>query len=837
MGAFNPHFVPSCSLRPHLGIVGLWVFAAIGVANPAAAQRQPMSVGEMLELLKDAPGNGYQWAGSTWSSDSARQGKCVLVPPDSTEGCPDECDYPNGDASGGTITGSDCAGLVSKAWQLGGPQSVDKPAKVRFGARAFRTSSVDWDVVDFADLQPGDSVSNGDHVMFFDRKEGEKYYWYEAMGCRWGIVHGARRTFTKSSWIAARRKDISADRECSTNTCSGHGACSRGICTCQTGYTGRDCEQCVSEYVGYPICHVPAIQCTPQGELRCGNRVTINPSMGNSQLAAYSCSLINPGGAELVYQFRPTATGKATVNLEGGGALALLRDTCAAEACVMANTGPIEFEFKRDLPMFVAVESAGANGDLTLTVDCSTGPWIGDACTDDSGCKMNKADGTALSGFCHKLAGESTGFCSLDCTNTNGCPDLLPEKAATACIARPAAPTSGLCVSTQSTLNAYCGSIPGTSKQTLPRFKRPEANAQVCAPRPAGVPACLGSIGGRVLDAATRTPLAGVQISASGTSSQSTTTNPLGEFLFERVPCQSLTLVYSAPGYAATSAFATSKHETTTDVSDVLLARDSGCAEATNIRGFVTDGAAAEPKAIPYATVELRRGVDARQGDVVRTAFTESDGSFNLSDLSPGSYTATILAEKFSSTWTNQTACEAETDAGNVSVIPQQAQAPMRIALRWVRPPDLDLHIQLPNGEEVYYRDECRGSSTEPPFVTLDIDREDPAGPEVITVYRYMPGTYSIFVQNFSQQVRTIFFGDDDPLLHDVSFANAEASVTVYGPDGKDLAHFAPPAGTGYFWDVFSFDGGNSGAISTVQRLTNAHKNPDTEYSTDHCGP
>lgn len=796
-----------------------------------------MSVAEMMLLLKDAPGNGYQWAGSTWSGDPSHRGKCELVPPDSTIGCDRECTYPGGDVKGGTLTGSDCSGLVGKAWQLGGPQPIEQPMSIHYRASDFTKPANDWNVIALDDLQQGDAVSSGGHVMFFDRMNDDKYIWYEAQDCKHGIVHGSRRKFDTSKWVASRRKDVIAARECSETTCSSHGECAQGLCTCQDGYTGTDCAQCSAGFVGYPTCHVPAEQCVPQGELRCGNKVTVTPSQGSSRLASYDCEVANSAGPELVYQFRPTSSGRATVRLEGGGSLAVLRDTCAAEACIASDTQQVVFDYARGLTAFVAVESAGASGDVTLSIECDTGPWIGDPCSDDSGCKMNKADGTPLTGFCSKLEGESVGFCSLDCTNTNGCPDLLTVKAPTACIATSKDPTRGMCVATQSNLNRYCDSVPGTTKQSIPKFKRSEVTAQVCAPRPEGVPACQGSIGGRILDATTGAPIQGGQISTVGDSSHSAVTNDRGEYLIPGVPCQTLSLTFGAAGYASAAAFATTTKDTETAVSDIMLTPESGCAKSTMVRGFVTDGAAEESKAVPGATVELRRGVDARQGEIVKSVTTDSDGAFSVADLSPGSYTATVLANRFSSSWTNQVACDEVSDAGNVSIVPQQDQAVMRIALRWSAPPDLDLHVQLPNGEEVYYRDECRGALNTPPYATLDIDREVTVGPEVVSIYRYMPGTYTVFVHNFSQQVRTIFFGEDDPAIHDVSFASASASVAVYGPDGKELAHFTPPAGSGYFWDVFSFDGGASGAISRLQRLTNEHKNPDTEYSEEHCGP
>jgi uncharacterized protein YfaP (DUF2135 family) len=813
----------------------------LALATPALAARQPMSVADMLTLLKDAPGNGYQWGGSTWSADPARQGKCVLDPPDNDNGCPKECTYPGGDQAGGSVTGSDCAGLVSKAWQLGGPQSIETPVSRRFGSGSFTASNSDWDVVDIDSLQQGDSVSNGNHVMFFDTNESGKPVWYEATGCKWNIQHHSRSKFDKAKWTAARRKDLVAPRTCTETTCSGHGTCNAGACSCTAEFSGTDCEQCAKGYFGYPSCHLPNAQCAPQGELKCGQEVTINPSQGTSQLSAYGCSVANAGGAELVYQIRSQTTGDVTLTLEGGGSLALLRDSCAAEACIASDPAQLKFQYRPGNPFFVAVESAGATGDVKLRVECgaSNSPWIGDPCTDDAACKMTKRDGTQLTGFCSKLAGETQGFCSLDCTNTNGCPDLPSNKAPTFCIADPTNLARGMCVATQSDLNAYCGSVPGTTKQTLVKFNRPETTSNVCAPRPAGVAACEGNVGGRVLSAATGAPIAAAAISAviSGTP-LTAMSGSNGEFLIEHAPCGSYDITIGALGYQDARIPSYSiKQDATGRVSDVLMVASGGCAQSTSIRGFVTDGATQAASPLAGATVELRNGVDSVAGATVGTATTAADGSFAIAGLAPGNYTARVMAASYSTAATNQVACNSDNNAGNVTVVPQEASAMMRIVLRWSKPPDLDLHVQLPNGNDVYYRPECRGSATQPPYTTLDVDRTTAVGPEVVSVFRYMPGTYTVFVHNFSQQVRTEFFGDDDPAIHDVSFANASATVVVYGPNGSEIAHYSPPSGTGYFWDVFSFDGGASGKISPVQRLSNGHKNPDVEYSSTECGP
>jgi CHAP domain/Stigma-specific protein, Stig1 len=55
---------------------------------------------------------------------------------------------------------------------------------------------------------------------------------------------------------------------CATETCSSHGTCSGGACTCATPYAGVHCEQCAAGYELYPTCSPVAPSCVG---VRCGD--------------------------------------------------------------------------------------------------------------------------------------------------------------------------------------------------------------------------------------------------------------------------------------------------------------------------------------------------------------------------------------------------------------------------------------------------------------------------------------------------------------------------------------------------------------------------------------
>jgi len=75
---------------------------------------------------------------------------------------------------------------------------------------------------------------------------------------------------------------------CAGNTCSGHGTCSGGGCTCTTGYGGATCNQCASGYGGYPNC--TACACSTVGQYQCGGAGSVNICADGCQWSTFSCA-------------------------------------------------------------------------------------------------------------------------------------------------------------------------------------------------------------------------------------------------------------------------------------------------------------------------------------------------------------------------------------------------------------------------------------------------------------------------------------------------------------------------------------------------------------------
>ena len=116
------------------------------------------------------------------------------------------------------------------------------------------------------------------------------------------------------------------------------------------------------------------------------------------------------------------------------------------------------------------------------------------------------------------------------------------------------------------------------------------------------------------------------------------------------------------------------------------------------------------------------------------------------------------------------------------------------IRLTWgATPSDLDSHLFVPNGAEVYWA--SQGSLLASPYADLDLDDITSFGPENITVVRRMKGTYQYFVHNYSDRIDTAIM---NPMT------NSPAKVELIR-NGITTTYNPPPGeGTNRYWHVFN---------------------------------
>jgi PKD repeat protein len=138
----------------------------------------------------------------------------------------------------------------------------------------------------------------------------------------------------------------------------------------------------------------------------------------------------------------------------------------------------------------------------------------------------------------------------------------------------------------------------------------------------------------------------------------------------------------------------------------------------------------------------------------------------------------------------------------NFALSPQLNNAELRFVLGWGdRPVDLDLHVVTPSGAHVYFAE--RGDDTAAPWVILDHDVTTGKGPETATFAKFEPGTYNVFVHNFS--------GEE-------SMAGKGARVQVYGRGGIIATIDIPETGEGLYWNIAEVDGA-TGAVTVLNTI------------------
>lgn len=168
--------------------------------------------------------------------------------------------------------------------------------------------------------------------------------------------------------------------------------------------------------------------------------------------------------------------------------------------------------------------------------------------------------------------------------------------------------------------------------------------------------------------------------------------------------------------------------------------------DVSYLTGRVVDG-----DGNPIAGVRVTAdGVDYT-GQSYRT--TGSDGTFNIGVR----YNSTVIvkANKGGITSSPRTVYTpatvgGSTDIGDIVLAPPQ----VTITLTWgASPSDLDSHLMIPvsggnTAGHVYYS--YKGSASSYPYSNLDTDDTSSYGPEVVTIFRKLEGTYTYFVHNYS---------------------------------------------------------------------------------------
>jgi hypothetical protein len=178
--------------------------------------------------------------------------------------------------------------------------------------------------------------------------------------------------------------------------------------------------------------------------------------------------------------------------------------------------------------------------------------------------------------------------------------------------------------------------------------------------------------------------------------------------------------------------------------------------------------------------------------------------------LDAGNYTLEIKKEGYETTFYNIVSIGGRvTDNQNSSITPILSDGEIRVILSWgTHPEDLDAHIWTPDIEGMQYHVfyDNKGSRNQAPYVALDTDDRDSYGPETITLYDQLTGTYYYSVHNYSNE-------------RDIK--ESEAQVRIFGDNGLITEPFnIPLSGEGRVWNVFTIDG-ETLDITRINQISN----------------
>ena len=222
------------------------------------------------------------------------------------------------------------------------------------------------------------------------------------------------------------------------------------------------------------------------------------------------------------------------------------------------------------------------------------------------------------------------------------------------------------------------------------------------------------------------------------------------------------------------------------------------------------------------ATAGARVEAQGRDYNGTSTAYTAADGTFTLQVKSNSTVIVTastsdaLSNSEIVSTGAAGSTCTAIfTDLTLGAVIGSSGSGSAKIRLTWgTDPSDLDSHLTGPDsltaGTRFHVYFSNRGNLTGNPFAELDVDDTSSFGPEVITIGKFIAGTYRYSVHHFSSFSGTGDFRTSPARVE----LTLNGSTTIYTPPAPGATVLGPKS----VWQVFELvvDGGGNVTITPL---------------------
>ena len=180
--------------------------------------------------------------------------------------------------------------------------------------------------------------------------------------------------------------------------------------------------------------------------------------------------------------------------------------------------------------------------------------------------------------------------------------------------------------------------------------------------------------------------------------------------------------------------------------------------------------------------------------------FTDQNGNYSVSATNADNQTINLVASgEHYATYENNFEIENSEQCyeENISISPALEDGQRRFVLTWgAMPRDLDSHLKLPTGSQVYYSNRAAGGAN------LDVDDTSSYGPETITLNQLTnSGVHKYYIYNFSRD--------------STSFSNADARISVYDNESTEI--ISPNQGAGHYWHVLNVNA--QGEIEIINQI------------------
>jgi len=325
-----------------------------------------------------------------------------------------------------------------------------------------------------------------------------------------------------------------------------------------------------------------------------------------------------------------------------------------------------------------------------------------------------------------------------------------------------------------------------------------------------------GTLRGRVTDAVTESPLEGVEVKVENGDElvRSAVTDQQGLYEVSVPAGQNHVATFEKTGYLSETYENVQVEADSEKELEPVLQIDEDYEGTGTVEGRIVDAVTGET--VSGVAINLREGINSTDGEVVASATTGSNGTYQITDLPAGNYTAEASAPEYNTSYFTVTSIGGQTNSvPDASINPESQDSEYRIVLSWGETPeDLDSHLTYPrpDGDDrfhLYYSRLPRweGSNPYSDYADLDTDDITSFGPETITIYQMVDGVYRYSVHDFTNR------GSSES----TALANSGAQVEVYR-DGERIRTFNVPSGTGgTLWTVFEIE---NGQVNPVNEMT-----------------